>query len=487
MVCISSLWESMLNDVRLHGGHGTRLDTGGRNWRSSRDTWNSQPASLWITEGGGGTFKNIWTPNVFAKSGMLITDTETSGRLYAMSSEHHVKNEVIVKNASNWRFYALQFEEEREEGPEALPLEIDNSRNILFANTLFYRVVSCFVPFPHAIKITNSSNIRFRNLHSYSNSRVAFDNSLYAPDFDIQVRDPEYAVLDYSGNAPPHMPQPVSVILASGARVKKLADGFLNIAGAAVNSKGELYFTDAQRLRIYRWAEDQLKAELVREIPERPMVLAFDKADNLMVVAYEGNGTVLAFKPEIKNSKILSLSPQAAEPRPGKTAYLPLNRWAWISDMDFIRRETARKPFHYISPHKTVFIAAREDFTTGATWWGIKLADLIRSFRIAPAVVGRPFYVSNEAESSTFAFDVGPDGTLSNARLFAEEGGESLAVDAAGNVYIAAGNIYVFDPTGRRIDTIKTPQRPISIIFGGEDRKTLFITSRDSLYSVRIR
>ena len=101
--------------------------------------------------------------------------------------------------------------------------------------------------------------------------------------------------------------------------------------------------------------------------------------------------------------------------------------------------------------------------------------------------MGRPFYVSNEAESSTFVFDVGPDGTLSNASLFAEEGGESLAVDAAGNVYVAAGNIYVFDPTGRRIDTIKTPQRPISIIFGGEDRKTLFIASRDSLYSVRIR
>jgi sugar lactone lactonase YvrE len=479
--------ESMVNDVRLHGGHGTRLNTGSRDWRSSRDTWNSQPASLWVAEGGGGTFKDIWTPNVFAKSGMLITDTATSGRLYAMSSEHHVKNEIIIKNSSNWHFYALQFEEEREEGPEALPLEIDNSSNITFSNILFYRVVSCFVPFPYAIKITDSGNIRFRNLHSYSNSRVAFDNSLYAPDFDIQVRDPELAVLDYSGNAPPPKPQSGSVVMAEGSKIEKLSDGFLNIAGAAVNSKGELYFTDARRLRIYRWVEGQDKAELVREIPEQPMVLAFDKIDNLMVVAYEGNGTVLVFNPEIKDSEILSLSPQPAEPRPGKTAYLPLNRWAWISDAAFIEKETVKKPFHYLSPDNTVFIPASEDFTTGATWWGIKLADLIRSFRIAPAIVGRPFYVSNEAESSTFAFDVGPDGTLSNARLFAEEGGESLAVDTYGNVYVAAGNIYVFDFTGRLIDTINTPQRPISIVFGGKDRKTLFITSRDSLYSVRIR
>ncbi len=479
--------ESMVNDVRLHGGHGTRLDTGGRDWWKSRETWNSQAASLWVTEGGGGTFKDIWTPNVFAKSGMLITDTDTGGRLYAMSSEHHVKNEVIIKNASNWHFYALQFEEEREEGPEALPLEIDNSSNITFSNTLFYRVVSCFVPFPNAIKITNSSNIRFRNLHSYSNSRVAFDNSLYAPDFDIQIRDPEYAVLDYSGDAPPQVPQPASVVLESGAKVEKLADGFLNIAGAAVNSKGELYFTDARRLGIYRWVEDKKKTELVREIPERPMVLAFDKADNLMVIAYEGDGTVLAFKPEKKDSRVQRLLPQPAEPRPGKRAYLPVNRWAWISDKDFIEKETARRPFHYLSPDNTVFIPASDDFKTGATWWRIKVADLIRSFRLAPAVPGRPFYISNEAESNTFAFDVGSDGTLSDARLFAEEGGESLAVDDSGNVYLAAGNIFVFDPSGRIVDTVKTPQRPISIVFGGEDRRTLFITSRDSLYSVRIR
>jgi len=479
--------NSMMNDVRLHGGHGTNLQTGGRNWRRSRDTWNSQPASLWITDGGGGTFKDIWTPNVFAKSGMLITNTSTSGRLYTMSSEHHVKNEVIIRNSSNWKFFALQFEEEREEGPEALPLEIDHSSNILFANTFFYRVISCFVPYPYAIKVTNSSDIRFRNFHCYSNSRVSFDSALYEPDLGIEIRDPEFAVLDVSSDVKPTMPRTSTVVLTKGAKVEKLADGFLNIAGAAVNSKGELYFSDARELKIYHWSQEDGKAEIVREIPEQPMVLAFDKADNLMVVAYEGKGTVFAFDPEDTNSEIKRLEPQLAQPRQGMVAYLPINRWSWTDETAFIQRQVRKKEFHYISPDGTTFIPASSSFTSGATSWGIKTADLIRAFRIAKVMPGQSFYVTNEADLKTFKFTIGFDGTLSDGRLFADEGGENIAVDDEGNVYLATGQILVLDPSGKQIDTIRVPQRPISIVFGGKDKKTLFITARSSLYSVRTK
>ncbi len=479
--------DSMMNDVRLHGGHGTYLQTGGRNWRRSRDTWNSQPASLWVTDGGGGTFKDIWTPNVFAKSGMLITDTSTSGRLYTMSSEHHVKNEVIIRNASNWKFFALQFEEEREEGPEALPLEIDNSSNILFANTFFYRVISCFVPFPYAVKVTNSSDIRFRNFHCYSNSRVSFDSALCEPDLGVEIREPEFAVLDVSGNIKLTVPKTGEVVLAEGAKVEKLADGFQNIAGAAVNSKGEVYFSDARELKIYRWSQENGKAEVVREIPEQPMVLAFDKADNLIVVAYEGNGTVFAFDPEDAKNEIEHLVPQPAQPRQDMVAYLPINRWSWTNEAAFIERQMRKKEFHYISPDGTTFIPASSSFTSGATSWGIKTADLIRAFRIAKVMPGQTFYVTNEADLKTFKFTVGPDGTLSNGKLFTDEGGENIAVDNRGNVYLSAGQILVFDPSGKHIDTIRIPQRPISIVFGGKDKKTLFITARTSLYCVRTK
>jgi sugar lactone lactonase YvrE len=416
---------------------------------------------------------------------MLISDTSTSGRVYAMSLEHHVRNEMIVRNASRWRFYAVQFEEEREEGPKALPLEIDRCSDLQFANTWFYRVISSFVPFPHATRISNSRDVHFRNLHCYSNSRVSFDSTILEATAGVEVRDSEFAVLDITGGPPAVQPASKTTVLAAGARVEKLADGFLNIAGATVDNQGTVYFADAHEGRVYRWSQETRRAELVREIPQQPVQLAFDRAGNLLVVAYTGNGTVLAFRPDKSDSEIVPLKAEAAAPRPGLTAVLPVNRW--MGDAEFLRDSTTPKPFHYVSPDGTVLIPAGRDFTTGAMMWGTKMADVLRSFRLAPAVAGRLFYVTNEAEMKTWAFSVGADGTLSNPKLFANEGGEAVAVDDRGNVYLAAGQILVFDPSGKRLGTIEVPQRPTCLVFGGQDRKTLFITARSSLYSVQVR
>jgi sugar lactone lactonase YvrE len=54
-------------------------------------------------------------------------------------------------------------------------------------------------------------------------------------------------------------------------------------------------------------------------------------------------------------------------------------------------------------------------------------------------------------------------------------------------VYIAAGQIHVYDPAGKLIDTIEVPERPIQVVFGGTDHRTLFIAARSSLYSLRVR
>ena len=118
-----------------------------------------------MTDGGGGTFLDIWTASTFAQAGMLISDTETEGRVYQMSCEHHVRHEVQVKNAAHWRIYALQTEEERGESDFALPLEIDSSHDVTVANFHGYRVISSFQPFAWAIKVSNSRDIRFRNIH----------------------------------------------------------------------------------------------------------------------------------------------------------------------------------------------------------------------------------------------------------------------------------------------------------------------------------
>ena len=75
---------------------------------------------------------------------------------------------------------------------------------------------------------------------------------------------------------------------------------------------------------------------------------------------------------------------------------------------------------------------------------------------------------------------------MKDLKLFAEQGGESVATDAAGNVYIAAGQIFAYSPAGKDIGEIRVPERPINLVFGGKDGRTLFILARTSLYSVRV-
>jgi sugar lactone lactonase YvrE len=134
-----------------------------------------------------------------------------------------------------------------------------------------------------------------------------------------------------------------------------------------------------------------------------------------------------------------------------------------------------------------MFIPAGKDFIDGATNWGVKMSDVLRAFSLAKAIPRRPFYVSEESEQKTYSGNIGQDGTLSNLKLFTEQGGESVIQDSKGNVYLAAGNIFIFDPSGKQIGTIDVPERPIDLIFGGKDGKTLFILTHSTLYSIRTR
>jgi len=479
--------DSMMNDVRFLGGHGTnKLDGTRENPYNNTHTadpdlnrrWDSQYPSLWVTAGGGGTFFDIWTPSTFAQAGMLVSDTETEGRVYEMSSEHHVRYEVQLHNVSNWQIYALQTEEERGEGGFALPLEIDGSSNITVANFLAYRVISTFQPFPWAIKISNSRNIRLRNIHCYSNSKVSFDAAVYDRTHNVEIRQREFAWLTISGNAPQARPKPPSPVLAAGARVERLAGGFYNISGGAVDPAGDFYFVDAKWQRIYRWSASARRLSTVRDSPLDPVNLAFDKAGNLIVIGYSGNGTVYTFKPGAPEGEISLLKPEPFIPRPGMTPVLP------VSDYHL---QPTQRPYQYVSPDGTTFISAGQDFVNGALSWGVKSSDLVRGFGLAPAVPGKPYYLTDESELTTWSVTVGPDGNLSDQKLFAEQGGESVAVDERGNVYIAAGQIYVYDPAGKLIDTVEVPERPLQLVFGGKDGETLFIAARTSLYAVRTR
>jgi sugar lactone lactonase YvrE len=242
---------------------------------------------------------------------------------------------------------------------------------------------------------------------------------------------------------------------------------------------------DAQRQRIYRWAADTRQLSTVADNPLDPVQLVFDKAGNLMVISYAGQGTVYSFRPASPGGEITLLKAEASAPRPGLTAVLPVDHWRL--ENDFSETVPVRKPYQFVSPDGTTFIPAGEDFITGRLYYGSKLHDVLRAFGMAAAIPSKPFYVSDEEELQTYRATIDEAGGLTDVKLFAEAGGEGLAVDSQGNVYIAAGQIFVYNPTGKLIETIEVPERPLQLVFGGSDRKTLFIAGRTSLYAVRTR
>ncbi len=486
--------HSLMNDVRFLGGHGTvdpnaTAEENARVWEKiynnthTADTdlnrrWDGQYPSLWVT--GGGTFLDIWTPSTFAQAGLYISNTSVGGRIYQLSSEHHVRNEVVLDHASNWEIYALQTEEERGEGGFALPLEIRDSSDITFANLHMYRVVSSYQPFPNAVTLTNSKHIRFRNLHCYSDSKVSFDNALYDQTHNIAVRQREFAWLTISGQSSVS-PKPSSAVFAGG-KPESLATGFFNISGGAIDNVGNLYFVDAHQQTIYRWSAANRQLSRVRDNPLDPVQLFFDQAGNLIVVSYAGKGSVYSFRPDSRDDNVTPLQAVPSQPRPGFRAVLPVDYWR--NENDFEDTIIKPNPYQFISPDGTTFFPAGEGFVSGELYYGSKLNDSLRAFGLAPVTDAQKFFVSDESGQKTYIAEVSSDGTVSKLELFVERGGESVTVDEKGNVYLAAGQVYVYSPSGEWIDTLEVPERPSQLLFGGPDGHTLFILARSSLYAI---
>jgi hypothetical protein len=484
--------RSMMNDVRFLGGHGTTGLDGRRenpyNNAHSADPdlarrWDSQYPSLWVSDGGGGTFFDLWTPSAFAQAGLLVTDTETSGRVYQMSSEHHVRYEVQLHRVANWELHALQTEAERGESGFALQLEIRDSRDLTLSNLHIYRVISSEQPFPWAVALSNSRGIRFRNVHSYSNSKVAYDATVVDEGRGLELRQREFAWLDVSGAPPPVDQDPPAAVLEPGAAVERLAGGFHNVSGGAVDGAGDFYFVDARWQRIHRWSAATRRLATIADAPAQPVNLAFDTAGHLLVVSYAGNGTVYALKPDAPGEPLL-LSPQPAAARPGATMIMPVGDWRLQRDA---RGSLLPRTHHYPAPDGRTFLSATQGFVEGVTSWGVKSSDLIRAFGLQRARPGERVYLTSEAEVATWSALVGHDGTLTDLRLFVNQGGEGVATDSQGNVYVAAGDVYVYAPSGSLIATIRVPRRPTQVVFGGPDGRTLFLPARDALFAVRTR
>ena len=93
------------------------------------------------------------------------------------------------------------------------------------------------------------------------------------------------------------------------------------------------------------------------------------------------------------------------------------------------------------------------------------------------------------------AYDVQPDGALTNHRVFAElpQNGEQgvpdgIKVDVEGHVYCTGpGGLWVFQPSGEFMGKIRLPELPANLGWGDADNQTLYVTARTSVYRMRMK
>jgi len=99
----------------------------------------------------------------------------------------------------------------------------------------------------------------------------------------------------------------------------------------------------------------------------------------------------------------------------------------------------------------------------------------------------KTLYVSAYGEGSVIEFDVADDGSLTEGAVLISglTRNDSMCVDAAGNVYVGVSTgIQVVRPDGAEVALIPIPSATTSCNFGGDDGKTLYITSWTTLFEV---
>lgn len=177
--------DSILEDVLfLHGGHG--------DVRKGRD----RHYTIWVHDGGAGVFKNIWSPDVWAKDGFHVNDTEAPGKVYLISVEHHLDVEAVFERVANWRVVSLQTEENL--GSEyASSLYLKDCFDMEFVSLFQYRVQAIDTQHPYASHAVNCKNLTVKGIHVFSIGPTPFTNSFRVDDNTL-IQDQELGTLEIS-------------------------------------------------------------------------------------------------------------------------------------------------------------------------------------------------------------------------------------------------------------------------------------------------
>ena len=279
------------------------------------------------------------------------------------------------------------------------------------------------------------------------------------------------------------VPQEPQVILDPDAQVEKITGDYQFVEGPIWIADGFLLFSDIPADTIYKWTPGASESDVYRLPSGNSNGLTLDAEGRLIACEHgnrrvsrtESDGTVVTLADLYDGNRLNS--PNDVVVASDTSIYftdppygLPDQRVGKELDFNGVFR---------LAPDGTLTLL--DD-------------SFIRPNGLVFSPDEKTLYVNDSQEGHIRAFDVQPDGTLANGRLFAEledaerEGvPDGMKVDVYGNVFCTGpGGIWIFNPGGELLGKIDVPEVPANLAWGDADMKTLYITARTSLYRVRV-
>jgi gluconolactonase len=102
---------------------------------------------------------------------------------------------------------------------------------------------------------------------------------------------------------------------------------------------------------------------------------------------------------------------------------------------------------------------------------------------------GLTLYLATTGGGPLQRFTLGADGAvMGGGTTLLSSNSDGMAVDCAGNLYLASGGLKVYSASGQSLGSIGglTSGFTTNSAFGGEDRQTLYITNSTALYQIKL-
>lgn len=279
-------------------------------------------------------------------------------------------------------------------------------------------------------------------------------------------------------------------VVAGGTKVQLLKEGFDGTEGPIAMPDGSVIFSEINANRVIRIDKDNVFSTFL-ENTGGTTGLQFDRQGRLFAAVVPWGTTKFSIiYPEAAKKVVVDNYDGKPFGRPNDLT-IARNGGIYFTDSANAQPRPAEPlplpaAFYYLPPGGTKPVQLLTDvgFPNGVL--------LSRDEKV--------LYLNNSAGEYLIAFDVQPDGSLTNRRNFAkyegvkpnaagvpQSGADGLTIDSQGRLYIAASNgVQVFTSQGQHLGTIPTPRPPQNVAFAGADKKTLYIVGRGVVSKVQM-